>query len=121
MLIGALIGLSRLCLMVFDPGSHFDPVTQKLITDPSLHTGIFAILKINWLHFCILLFFFTMALMVVISMFTPKATEQQLQGITYFSQSPDQIKETRESWSMIDVITTLIVVGICIAFYLYFW
>jgi len=121
LLIGALIGLSRLCLMVFDPGSHFDPVTQKLITDPSLHTGIFAILKINWLHFCILLFFFTMALMVVISMFTPKATEQQLQGITYFSQSPDQIKETRESWSMIDVITTLIVVGICIAFYLYFW
>jgi SSS family solute:Na+ symporter len=121
LLIGALIGLFRLCLMIFDPGTHFDQVTQKLITDPSLHTGIFAILKINWLHFCIFLFFFTMALMVVISMFTPKATEQQLQGITYFSQSPDQIKETRESWSIIDVVTTLIVLGVCIAFYIYFW
>ncbi|MGD0341001.1 MAG: sodium:solute symporter [Bacteroidales bacterium] len=121
LLIGALIGLFRLVLMVFDPGSHFDQAAQKLIVDPSLHTGIFAILKINWLHFCIFLFFFTMALMVVISLFTPKAGEQQLQGLTYFSQTPDQIRETRESWSAVDVITTLIVVGICVAFYIYFW
>ena len=91
LLIGALLGLFRLCLMVFDPGTHFDTVTQKLITDPSMHTGIFALLKINWLHFCIFLFFFTMALMAVISIFTPKAGEQQLQGITYFSQSPEQV------------------------------
>jgi SSS family solute:Na+ symporter len=121
LLIGALIGLFRLCLMVFDPGTHFDHVAQKLITDPSLHTGIFAILKINWLHFCIFLFFFTMALMVVISIFTPKATEQQLQGITYFSQSPEQMKETRDSWNITDIITTLIVLGVCVAFYIYFW
>ncbi len=121
LLIGALIGLFRLILMVFDPGSHFDHVAQKLIVDPALHTGIFAILKINWLHFCIMLFFFTMALMVVISMFTPRAGEQQLQGLTYFSQSPDQIKETRESWSAVDVVTSLVVVAVCVAFYIYFW
>ena len=121
LLIGALIGLFRLVLMVFDPGSHFDQVTQKLITDPTLHTGIFAILRINWLHFCIFLFFFTMALMVVISMFTPKAGEQQLQGLTYFSQTPDQIKETRDSWSVVDIVTSLVVVAVCVAFYIYFW
>jgi SSS family solute:Na+ symporter len=121
LLIGALIGLFRLILMVFDPGSHFDQATQKLIVDTSLHNGLFAILRINWLNFCILLFFFTMALMVVISMFTPKAGEQQLQGLTYFSQTPDQIKETRESWSAIDIVTSLIVFGVCVAFYIYFW
>jgi SSS family solute:Na+ symporter len=121
LLIGALIGLFRLCLMIFDPGSHFDAVTQKLITDPTLHTGIFAILKINWIHFCIGLFFFTMLLMVVVSMFTPKAGEAQLQGITYFSQSPEQIKETRDSWNAWDVVTSLIVLGVCVAFYIYFW
>jgi SSS family solute:Na+ symporter len=54
-------------------------------------------------------------------MFTPKSGEQQLQGLTYFSQSPEQIKETRESWNFVDVILTLIVLGICIAFYIYFW
>jgi solute:Na+ symporter, SSS family len=121
LLIGALIGLFRLCLMVFDPGTSFDDATQKLITDPTMHTGIFAVLKINWIHFCIFLFFFTMALMVVISMFTPKAGEKQLQGLTYFSQSPDQIKETRDSWSITDIITTLIVLAVCVAFYIYFW
>jgi solute:Na+ symporter, SSS family len=121
LLIGALLGLFRLCLMVFDPGSHFDVATQKLVVDPAMHTGIFAILKINWLHFCIFLFFFTMALMVVISFFTPRATEQQLQGITYFSQTPDQVRETRESWNWVDIITSLVVLGTCIAFYIYFW
>jgi SSS family solute:Na+ symporter len=107
--------------MIFDPGSHFDSVVQKLVTDPSLRSGIFLILNINWLHFCIGLFLFTMLLMAAISFFTPKAEASQLQGLTYFSQSPEQIKETRNSWSTVDVITSLIVLGLCIAFYIYFW
>ena len=121
LIIGALIGLVRLILMIFDPGSHFDAVTQKLMTDASLRHGIFLILDINWLHFCIGLFFFTMLLMFAISFFTPKATVEQLQGLTYFSQSPEQVKETRESWSAIDVVTTILVLAICVGFYLYFW
>jgi SSS family solute:Na+ symporter len=121
LLIGALIGFLRLGLMIFDPGSHYDSVIAKLVTDPSLRTGIWTVLNINWLQFCIGLFLFTMLLMVVISFFTPKADEKQLQGLTYFSQSPEQRKETRDSWSTLDVITSLIVVGACVAFYIYFW
>lgn len=121
LIIGAVLGFLRLGMMVFDPGSHYDGITQKLITDPSLRTGIWTVLNINWLHFCIGLFLFTMLLMVVISFFTPKATEQQLQGLTYFSQTPEQIKETRQSWNTGDVITSIIVLAICIAFYIYFW
>jgi SSS family solute:Na+ symporter len=79
------------------------------------------LLDINWLHFCLFLFFFTIGVMVVISMFTPRASETQLQGLTYFSQSPEQIAETRNSWSNWDVITTSIVVILCVAFYAYFW
>lgn len=120
LIIGSLIGLFRLILMVFDPGTSFD-ASQKMITNPALRSGLFTILNINWIHFCIGLFFFTMLLMVVISMFTPKAKEKQLQGLTYFSQTPEQIKETRESWNIGDVITSLIVVGVCVAFYIYFW
>lgn len=122
LLIGFLIGMFRLGLMIFDPGAHFDEATQKLVTDPSLRYGIFKlVLDFNWLHFCIVLFFFTMALMVVISLFTPRAGENQLQGLTYFSQSPEQIAETRNSWSVTDMITSLIVVAVCVAFYIYFW
>lgn len=121
LLIGALIGFFRLGLMVFDPGSHYDHITERLVTDPSLRSGIFTVLNINWLQFCIILFLFTMLLMVVISFFTPKASEQQLQGLTYFSQSSEQRKETRNSWSTLDVIASLIVVAACVVFYIYFW
>ena len=61
-------------------------------------------LDINWLYFCIYLFLFTIAIMVVISFFTPKADEEQLKGLTYFSQSEEQKAETRNSWSKWDVI-----------------
>jgi len=71
--------------------------------------------------FCLFLFFFTMALMVVISRVTPKAGEKQLQGLTCFSQSPEQVAETRKSRGFLDVVTSLIVVAFCVAFYIYFW
>jgi solute:Na+ symporter, SSS family len=103
LLIGFLIGMFRLIILIIKPESF-----QWLI-------------NINWLHFCLFLFFFTMALMVVISWFTPKAGEKQLQGLTYFSQSKEQIAETRNSWSGWDIATSIIVVGSCVAFYIYFW
>src|SRR5208283_944578 len=105
LIIGSLIGLFRLGLMVFDPGTSLNSVTNKLVTDPSFRFGLFNILNINWLHFCIYLFLFTMALMVVISFFTKKAGDQELQGLTYFSQSPEQVAETRNSWNIWDVLT----------------
>jgi len=100
---GFTLGIFRLAIMVFKPASF-----QWL-------------LDINWLYFCIFLFIFTMGLMVAISMFTPKASVEQLKGITYFSQSPEQIAETKASWTKWDVFNSLLVVGLCIAFYAYFW
>jgi len=108
LLLGFFIGMFRLTLMIFKNSFSPDSLFGML-------------LNINWLHFCLFLFFFTMAMMVVISMFTPKADEQQLQGLTYFSQSPEQIAETRNSWSAWDVATSIVVVAVCVAFYAYFW
>ena len=121
LLIGFLVGMFRLGLMVFDPGTHFDHAANKLVTDPSLRHGLFTILDYNWLHFCLFLFFLTMAIMVVVSMFTQRAGEEQLQGLTYFSQTPEQKLETRNSWTSLDVVTSLIVVAVCVAFYIAFW
>jgi hypothetical protein len=108
LLIGFLIGLSRLTLMVFSSSIPADSIFGQ-------------ILAINWLHFSIFLFLFTMVLMYVISYFTPSATEEQLKGITFLTQSPEQIAETRSSWSTADVLTSLGVVAICVLFYIYFW
>jgi SSS family solute:Na+ symporter len=52
---------------------------------------------------------------------TPKATETQLKGITYFSQTPEQVAETRKSWNNWDVILSAGVVARVIIFYYYFW
>jgi SSS family solute:Na+ symporter len=108
LLLGFFIGMFRLTLMIFKSSFAADSLFGML-------------LDINWLHFCLFLFFFTMGAMVLISMFTPRASETQLQGLTYFSQSPEQITETRNSWSNWDIITTCVVVLTCVAFYAYFW
>jgi SSS family solute:Na+ symporter len=121
LIIGFIIGMIRLGLMVFDPGRMHDLATNVFIFDETKRHGLFTILNINWLHFCFFLFIFTMALMFVISMFTQKATEEQLKGITYFSQTPEQKAETRNSWNKWDVILTAGVVVVVILFYIYFW
>jgi len=108
LLIGFFIGMFRLALMIF----------KSFIATDSIFG---AILNINWLYFCLFLFFFTMIIMVVISFFTKNASVEQLQGITYFSQSKEQKLETKASWSWIDIVTSIIVVGLCVAFYIHFW
>ncbi|GAI12689.1 unnamed protein product [marine sediment metagenome] len=57
---------------------------------------------------------------VVISLFTTKPTKEQTSGLTYGGTTPEQVKETRDSWDKWDVIHSLIIVGIVIAFYIYF-
>lgn len=108
LLLGFFIGMFRLTLMIFKNSVPADSIFGQF-------------LGVNWLFFCLFLFFFTMAAMVVISFFTPKAGEKQLQGLTYFSQSPEQIAETRNSWSGWDVFTSAVVVAACVGFYIYFW
>ena len=108
LLMGFLIGMFRLFLMVF----------KSYVPE---HSMLGEFLNLNWLIFCIFLFVFTMVLMGVISFFTPKASPEQLQGLTYFSQSKEQRKETRDSWSAWDILTSAVVVGFCVAFYIYFW
>jgi len=108
LLIGFMVGMIRLALMIFKGSIPADSIFGQF-------------LAINWLYFCIFLFVFTMAVMFIISYFTPKATEEQLKGITYFTQGSGQIADTRASWSTIDIITSIGVVAICVAFYIYFW
>jgi SSS family solute:Na+ symporter len=108
LLLGFFIGMFRLVLLIFKGSISGDSWLGMLIS-------------INWLHFCLFLFFFTMGAMVLISFFTPKANDKQLQGLTYFSMSPEQISETRNSWNLWDVLTSAVVIVFCIAFYIHFW
>jgi len=108
LVIGFVLGMFRLVLMVF----------QNNLTEGSL---LHWILSVNWLHYCIFLFFLTILIIVVISFFTPKPTYEMIQGLTYGAASPEQIKETRQSWNKWDVIHSLIIVAIIVVCYIYFW
>ncbi len=79
------------------------------------------LMNINWLHYEIYLFFVCAVIVIIISMFTKPAEKEQVQGLTIGSATPEQKKETRESWNKWDLIHTAIILSIIIAFYIYFW
>lgn len=81
---------------------------------------LYQIAAVNWLHYTVLLFFFCLAFMVILSFFTQPTPAEQLR-YTYYAATPEEKAATRASWNMWDVIHTIIIVSIIIAFYIYFW
>ncbi len=76
---------------------------------------------INWLYFCFLLFAFTCVLILAVSAFTPKATDEHLEGLTYGTISARQKAELHAGVSTWDVVGSAGVIAIVAAIYLYFW
>ena len=72
----------------------------------------------NWLIFECWLLVFIIAMMVVVSCFTPAPSKEQIEAITF---TTDYRKMIRSSWNVWDIVGTLLVVGLCGAFYWYFW
>jgi SSS family solute:Na+ symporter len=107
---GFIIGMARLVLQA----TH---ETQG-IEWPSL---IQAFVDMNWLYFSFFLFVFTGALIWVVSQFTPKATAEQVQGLTYSSVSAAQNAEDRLSFGFWEIFHTCVILGIIAGIYIYFW
>ena len=59
--------------------------------------------------------------MVIVSFFTEKKDQLAIQGLYFGSASAEQRAITRASWNKWDVINSLVIIGIIIAFYVYFW
>lgn len=108
LVIGFALGMLRLVLVIF----------QKFLSEGSF---LLWIAEVNWLHYCIFLFFLSLGLCFAISLFTKKPSPEQIQGLTYGSGTPEQIEETKKSWNKWDVIHSLIIVGIVVLCYIYFW
>jgi SSS family solute:Na+ symporter len=85
---------------------------------PSL---IQAFVDINWLYFSFLLFAFTCGVIFVVSQFTPKASIEQIAGLTYRSVSAQQSESDRQSYGFWEIFHTCVIVGIILTIYIYFW
>jgi solute:Na+ symporter, SSS family len=76
---------------------------------------------INWLYFSFLLFVFTCVVIAIVSRFTPKASIEQLAGLTYSSVSAQHQAADRKSYGFWEVFHTCVILGIIAAIYIYFW
>jgi len=105
MVIGFIIGLLRIFLELVK--SHLSGILYSFAT-------------INFLYFCILLFLFSIGVMVIISLLTEKPSAEQLNGLTYATTVADDRAKSRASWNKFDVVMSLIVVVIVVTTFIYF-
>ena len=75
----------------------------------------------NWLHYEIILFGICLMVIFVVSFFTERVNEAKLVGVTFYSSTPEQRAATRASYNKWDVINSIVIIAIIIAFYIKFW
>jgi SSS family solute:Na+ symporter len=109
LLTGFILGMTRLGLKVFGSG----------LSETNIFYTLF--LKLNWLHYEIVLFFLVIVLMIVVSVFTPRAEPQAIKGLYFGSVSPEERAITRASWNNWDLLFSGLIIVVIIAFYIYFW
>jgi SSS family solute:Na+ symporter len=57
---------------------------------------------------------------VGVSLVTAPPNYEQIVNLTYATTTPEQKKERRESWGLVDVLITVVVLGLVLGLYLYF-
>ncbi len=72
----------------------------------------------NWLVFECWLLVVIIVAMFIVSMFTPAPSKEQIEAITFTKDFKQSIKDSYCVW---DFVGTLVVIGLCAAFYWYFW
>ncbi|WP_127132765.1 sodium:solute symporter [Pseudoflavitalea rhizosphaerae] len=107
MVIGFIIGLAKLTLQMFQTNLNPGGLLHSFAT-------------INFLFFCIYLFLFSIAVMVVVSLLTPKPDEEHIRGLTFATTVAEDKAASRASWNKWDVILSLIVVVIIVGIFVYF-
>lgn len=105
MVAGFIIGLVKLTLELFQ--NDLTGVLHEFAT-------------INFLYFCILLFLFSVALMVTVSLLSAKPNNEQIRGLTFATTVAEDRAASRASWNKWDVILSLIVVAIVVSIFVYF-
>lgn len=108
---GLAIGLTRLAAKIIYTGN-------EAATSNIFKTVFY---DFNWLYFCGCMFVFCCLVCIVVSLFTRKPSAEQIQGLCFGTSTPEQKKKSRASWNKWDIVHTVIILGITVAFYIYFW
>jgi SSS family solute:Na+ symporter len=111
LLSGIIIGLTRLGAKVYYSNA----------TDASDNWFKAIFYDFNWLFFCGVMLAVCCLVVIVVSLCTEAPSKEKIQGLVFGTSTPEQIAATRASWNHWDVIHTVIILAITVAFYIYFW
>ncbi|MCM1076502.1 MAG: sodium:solute symporter [Bacteroides sp.] len=114
LLSGLIIGLTRLGAKVYYSNADVIPGS-----DGSWFQYLFY--DCNWLFFCGWMLVFCLAVGVIVSLCTKAPDPAKIQGLVFGTSTAEQRAATRASWNAWDVINSVIILGITVAFYIYFW
>ncbi len=109
LIIGFVLGMTRLGLKVFAAGIGQDGIIYKIFIAP------------NWLHYEIALFFLVIIIMIITSFLTPSADQVAIKGLYFGSATPEEKAITRASYNNWDLLFSGLIIAVIIAFYIYFW
>lgn len=107
LIIGLTLAFTRLVTMIVNPSAS------------NVFTYIFN--EMNVYAFGVWTFLFCVVLAIVVSLFTRQPDEAQIQGLVMGTATDEQKAVTRASWGKWDVIHTVIIAAVTVAFYIYFW
>ena len=111
LLSGIIIGLTRLGAKVY-----YSNATDAA---DSWFKAVFY--DFNWLFFCGVMLIVCCLIVIIVSLITEAPDQQKIQGLVFGTSTPEQRAATRASWNHWDVIHTVIILTITVAFYIYFW
>ncbi|WP_346858266.1 sodium:solute symporter [uncultured Draconibacterium sp.] len=90
--------------------------------DTGVHNWFYQLFYgVNWLFFSGGMLVFSILVIVIVSRFTKSASSSQIEGLTFSSATTQQKAATFASWNKWDVFHSVIILGLTVAFYIYFW
>ncbi|MDR1779283.1 MAG: sodium:solute symporter [Tannerella sp.] len=108
---GMVIGMTRLGAKIYYENT---PAAAQ-----SLFKSVF--FDTNWLFFCGWMLLICIVIVVVVSLLTKAPQAEKITGLVFGTATPEQKAATRASWNRWDIIHTVIILAITVAFYIYFW
>ncbi len=111
LLSGFIIGLMRLGAKVYY--TTVESASQTIFKD--------LFFDMNWLFFCGWMFLICILVVIIVSHFTTAPDTESIKGLVFGTSTPEQRAASRKSWNKWDVIHSLIILSITVAFYIYFW
>ena len=71
-------------------------------------------------YYSLLIFIICVIVMIVVSYLTNEPSYSKISGLTFSTMTAEDRRQSRASWSYVEVVNSVIVVGLIIAAYLYF-